>query len=240
MAPLTFLEACLSAKARKLASSASATESSGRCTYTDATCCHVYITHKHARAHTHTDAGVQTDTRNLLRSAGECTEVQKPQVPCTLHPTPSHTHILHGDGCEGGHGGGGGPGGQRGLTGDQRTKINALNLAGDRIVKYLSHFSDIRGGVAAEGFQLPQRTLKSPRLARVLLLSMHAHAHARHVPASHARGYKHHIQASHAHVPCKHHKHVVLVRRARASRSSLTCTPSAPAQLHTPRILGAH
>ena len=152
------------------------------------------------RARTHTDAGVQTDTRNLLRSAGECTEVH----------------------------------------GDQRTKTNALNLAGDRIVKYLSHFSDIRGGVAAEGFQLPQRTLKSPRLARVLLLSMHAHAHARHVPASHARGYKHHIQASHAHVPCKHHKHVVLVRRARASRSSLTCTPSAPAQLHTPRILGAH
>ena len=108
-------------------------------------------------------------------------------MPCTLHPTPSHTHILHGDGCEGGHGGGGGPGGQRGLTGDQRTKINALNLAGDRIVKYLSHFSDIRGGVAAEGFQLPQRTLKSPRLAWVLLLSIHAHAHARHVPASHAR-----------------------------------------------------
>ena len=208
MAPLTFLEACLSAKARKLASSASATESSGRCTYTDATCCHVYITHKHARAHTHTDAGVQTDTRNLLRSAGECTEVH----------------------------------------GDQRTKTNALNLAGDRIVKNLSHFSDIRGGVAAEGFQLPQRTLKSPRLARVLLLSMHAHAHARHVPASRARGYEHHTQASHAHVPCKHHKQVVLVRSARASRSSLTCSPSAPAQLHTPptaqihtpHILGAH
>ena len=154
------------------------------------------VYHAHACARAHTRRRRRADRHK--KRAEECGGVHGGAEALGAlhpHPTPSHTHILHGDGCEGGHGGGGGPGGQRGLTGDQRTKTNALNLAGDRIVKYLSHFSDIRGGVAAEGFQLPQRTLKSPRLARVLLLSMHAHAHARHVPASHARGYKHHTQS---------------------------------------------